>query len=95
MQDKSIKRSVKDVKTEQKIKKSKNTSMFMLAKEGDKVIIVMGNYKASEKTFDTFEQADEYIATKPYELILNMCLIHKQYEKIYEEQNKKNVAKDA
>lgn len=95
MSKNTIKRSIENEKTEQKIKKSKNTNMFMLAKEGDKVIIVMGNYKASEKTFDTFEQADEYIATKPYELILNMTLIHKQYEKMYEEQNKENVAKDA
>ena len=65
--------------------------MFMLAKQDDKVIIVMGNYKASEKEFDTFEQADEYIETKPYELILNMTLIHKEYEKMYEKQSKKNV----
>lgn len=58
------------------IQQSKHEQIFMLVKDKEgKVNIVAGNYRVSRKTFDTYKQADEYIGTKPYELIFNTCLV--------------------
>lgn len=55
---------------------SKHDEIFHLVKdEQGKVNILVGNYKVCRKTFDTFKQADEYIASKPYELIFTTCNI--------------------
>lgn len=53
---------------------SKHDEIYHLVKdEQGKINILVGNYKVSRKTFDTFEQADEYIGSKPYELIFTTC----------------------
>lgn len=73
-----------------KFKQSKIEPLFNLVKdEQDKVNIVVGNYRVCRKTFDTFKQAEQYIGSKPYELIFNTtCLIiennNKQNENIKE-----------
>ena len=51
----------------------KQVECFNVVKHEGKFIITIGNQKATEKTFDTIKQAEQYIATKPYELIANMC----------------------
>lgn len=72
-----------------KFKQSKIDPLFNLVKdEQDKVNIVVGNYRVSRKTFDTFKQADEYIGTKPYELIFNTtCVLIEQNFKQNESNN--------
>lgn len=44
------------------------TPFVLVAKDG-KWVIVMGNQQVSEKVFDTIEEAEVYIYSKPYELI--------------------------
>lgn len=83
MKDKAI--------TKQVVKKA-TAGMFMIVNTpNNKHIIVMGNYRVSEKEFDTFEDANEYVNSKPYEIILNMVLIHQ----IYEKEHEKEMANDA
>lgn len=59
--------------------------LFNLVKKDEKVKICVGNYLASPKDFDNYEDAEKYIASKPYELIINVSCIfmdfnHKQNE---------------
>ena len=71
---------------------SKISNMFALVKtEDEKVAICAGGYAVSEKKFDSFELADQYIAVKPYELIFNVVslLIFKSNENKTKEPNKK------
>lgn len=68
------------MKTEN-IKTSKHEDIYQLVKKDGKIIIVCGEYKAVNKVFDTFEQADNYIASKPYKLIFNTFQILQNYAK--------------
>lgn len=61
------------------MKKSKNDDVFMLVKQDKKVIITVGEFKAHEREFDTFEQAEQFIASKPYKLIFNTFQILTHY----------------
>lgn len=59
-------------KTEVAFAQSKACKAFAIVKhQSQKYIIVMGDNQLSNKTFDTIKQAEEYIAKKPYELIIN------------------------
>ena len=61
-------------KNSSQIKSSKHDKIFALVKEKTgKIAIVVGMYKVSKRTFDTFEEADKYIARKPWELIFNLA----------------------
>lgn len=72
-------------------KHSKVDELFNLVKQNDKVIICVGNNRVSRKQFKTFKEADNYIASKPYELLINVSiLIQKLQENDY-----KNSAKSA
>lgn len=71
--------------SKQQFKQSKNEP-FLIVKQGKKYQIAVGNNLVSHKTFDEIEQAEMYISTKPYELIINTCLcmfyqIQKENEK--------------
>lgn len=62
---------------------SKHEEMLKLVKtKENKVIITAGQYRVSKKEFDTFNEADQYVGTKPYELIFNVTtlLIHMNNE---------------
>ena len=51
---------------------SKVCKAFAIVKhKSGKYIIVMGDNQLSERQFDTIKQAEEFIARKPYELIIN------------------------
>lgn len=64
----------KQPKGEELAKVSKHDPIFHLVKdEQGKVNIIVGNYRVSQGKFDTFEQAENYIGTKPYELIFTTC----------------------
>ena len=73
------------------VKKAKTDSMFTLVKKDEKVKIAIGNYQVSKKEFDTFNQADQYLATKPYEILINVTCLFAQ--KHLEEQFKKQETK--
>lgn len=66
----------KTLKKNEQFRVSKNEKIFALVKdENGKIVVCAGGYAVSEKRFDTFEQADQYIATKPYEIIINLFYI--------------------
>lgn len=66
----------KTLKKNEQFRVSKNEKIFALVKnENGKVVVCAGGYAVSERQFDTFEQADQYIATKPYEIIINLFYI--------------------
>lgn len=76
------------------IQKSKNEQLFTLVKQGEKVQIALGNFLISKKTFETFKDADAYIARKPYEILINVAsFIAEQI--IKENENTKKTEKDA
>ena len=43
---------------------------FAVVEDGGKWIIVFGQYKASTREFNNVEEAEEYVHSKPWELIL-------------------------
>lgn len=69
----------------QNMVQSKHEKIFMLVKQSKKVIVTVGEYKVVNREFDTFEQAEQYIASKPYKLIFNTFQILMNYA----EKNKK------
>lgn len=73
------------------VRKSKTDSMFTLVKKDGKVRIAIGNYQVSTKVCDTFSQAEQYLATKPYEILVNVTCLFAQ--KHLEEQLKKQETK--
>lgn len=75
-----------------KFQVAKEKVFALVVDENNKVNICLGGYKASNKTFDTFEQANAYIAKKPYELLINICAII--LEKTNHEETKKESAKN-
>lgn len=71
--------------------KKLNAETFRTTKDGifalirnkeNKIVICLGGYLASKKTFDSFKQAELYIESKPYELLINICgiILYKQNE---------------
>lgn len=46
--------------------------IFTIAQKDGKYYILVQNYIVSEKTFDTFKQAERYMNSKPWELIINV-----------------------
>jgi len=72
-------------KLNQQMRVSKHSDVFTLVKQNNGIIIVVGEFKVSEKTFSNFEEAEQYIATKPYKLIFNTFQIFMHYAK--EKQN--------
>lgn len=75
----------------QEFKKSKICPMFNIVKDEDgKYVIAVGTYIASNKKFNTPDQAERYIGTKPWELIVNVMQIT-----LYYNENKKNTKKSA
>lgn len=71
------------------VRKSKISDIFTLVKDADgKIFIAVGQFKVCNKSFDTFEQAERYIGTKPYEIIVNLIGLA-----IYEKEQSKQSAK--
>lgn len=60
-----------EVKNQKTISTHKR-GIFTIAEKDDKFYILVQNYVVSEKTFDTLKQADNYIKSKPWELIINV-----------------------
>lgn len=49
--------------------------IFGLAKIDEKIKIVLGNNIVTSKEFESFEEAEKYIESKPYELIINTAIL--------------------
>ena len=70
---------------------SKVDTIFNIVKQGKDCIIVCGNNVVSAKKFKTPKAADDYIASKPYELFINTAItIFKTIQD--NENNKENLA---
>lgn len=55
--------------------KSKVDELFNLVKTQDGIVICCGKFKVSTRKFKTYKQADEYIAQKPYEILINVSVL--------------------
>lgn len=83
---------IKSQKAKQMYKQSEVDELFALAKTEEGVIILVGKFRVSRKAFKTFEEADEYIKARPYEILINvtalMVKLNQEDEK--QKQNEKN-----
>lgn len=59
--------------------------MFAGVKTNEGIIITCGKYRVSAKTFKTFEEANEYVASKPYEILINVSVL---FSKITNDESK-------
>lgn len=71
-------------------KHSKIDELFNLVKQNGKVIICVGNNRVSRKQFKTFIQADNYIAAKPYELLINVSILIQKLQENEKEKSAKS-----
>ena len=60
-------------KTLFEVKEVKDTLFTLVKKENEPVMIVIGDTVATAKTFESYEDAEEYINSKPYDLINISC----------------------
>ena len=61
---------------------------FSLCKDEDgEVRIVAGNVQVCAQTFKSFEDAETYLSTQPYEMFINLYSIFQYYEKENKKQN--------
>lgn len=80
---------------QQGFKRSETDEIFSLVtNKNGKIIIVAGNYQVVDEEFDTFEEAELYISSKPYKLIFNTFQIIQDYAK-KAKQNTKKTEKNA
>lgn len=77
---------------DQQMKRSKTECFYFVKNEEGKIVIVCAGMQASRKTFDTFEQAEKYVNSKPYELIFNTFSI---MFKLYEDEKDKTTKETA
>lgn len=75
-------------------KHSKVDELFNLVKDqsNGRIIICVGNNKVSRKSFKTWKEADNYIATKPYEILINVSIL---IQKLNNDEKEKENKKDA
>lgn len=66
----------KEATQEPQVKTAKADEVFRLVKDNDGVKICVGNYLITRKTFKTWQQAEDYLNQKPYEILINVaCLM--------------------
>lgn len=76
----------KKQKNEQVYKQSETDKLFAFAKTEEGIIILCGKYKVSVEVFKTYEEAETYLESKPYEILVNVaCLMFK-----LQQENEKN-----
>lgn len=59
------------IKDQKKINTYKR-GIFTIAENENKFYVLVQNYVVSEKTFDKLKDAERYIKSKPWELIINV-----------------------
>lgn len=57
------------------VKKAETDSIFTLVKDKDGVKICIGNYLISKNIFKTWKDAENYLKSKPYEIIINAACL--------------------
>ncbi len=80
----------------QMYKQSESDELFAFAKTEEGVIILIGKYKVSSKTFNNFKDAEEYLKSKPYEILINVTMLMtklQENEKESERNNLKSIEK--
>ena len=60
---------------------SKECEVFKIVKGKQKYFITLNVFKISEHEFDTIEEAEEYIQSKPYEILINTMFAIQNLEK--------------
>lgn len=84
-------KKVQSQKEGQNAQQSNVENIFYLVKDKDgKIVITCAGQAVSSRKFDTFKQADFYISTKPYELLINTAVIAVKLSKNIEENENKN-----
>lgn len=77
-----------------KFKQSKEKIFALVKDEKNKIHICMGGFLVSQESFDTFNQAETYIDTKPWEIIINCAATiltkNEEMAKVAEKANKEN-----
>lgn len=74
---------------------SKHKPLMLVKREDGKVVIIVGNVQATSQVFNNFEDAEEYLSTYTYEMVINLVSILLYYEKIDKKQDEKVVEKNA
>lgn len=67
---------------------SKVEEMFNLVKTDKGIIITCGKFKISSKSFKTWNEAENYIASKPYEILINVSVLMCKLNEDEKEQKK-------
>lgn len=62
-------------KNGQMYKQSETDKLFAFAKTEQGIIILVGKYKVSSETFKTYEEAEAYLQSKPYEILINVSML--------------------
>lgn len=88
-------RKIMTKKTDKTTYKPSKEEMFAMVKTDKGIIIVCGKYKVSNKIFKTWVEAENYIASKPYEIIVNVSVLfsklnYDEKEKTTNSENAKN-----
>lgn len=65
----------KNVKQNQMYKQCECDELFAFAKTKDGIVVLCGKFKVSSKTFKTYEEAEEYVKSKPYEILINVAVL--------------------
>lgn len=56
-------------------KQSEVEPLFAMVKTEEGIILCCGKFRVSTQKFKTYEEAEAYIATKPYELLINTAVL--------------------
>lgn len=76
--------------TEQMFKQCECDELFSFAKTKEGILILVGKFRVSSKTFKSFEEAEAYVNSKPYELIINLSVLFNKFENENKETKEKN-----
>lgn len=56
-------------------KVSETDNLFNLIKTKEGIVITAGKFKVSNKNFKTYKDAEEYLQSKPYEILINVAVL--------------------
>lgn len=68
----------------------KHFKPFVVLQVNEDYFIMLGNQRVSERRFDNVEQAEKYLASKPYEIIFNSICATFELMKDYETTKRKD-----
>lgn len=68
-----------ETKPNYEVKKLKGTPFTTFTQDGE-ITLLLGNYKVTQKTFETEHELNNYLHTEIYDIILTMICIAFQHE---------------